>query len=265
MMGANLQSIRQEVVAVKAIVIFLISTTLLAGFVAVANAKTLFADDFEAGRIGEDWVEVTEGAARWKIANERGDKFLQQAAEPGGGVTILSVDGIASLNDYKEIWVSVRIRVEKGAEDLGPMVGMLIKLDVPKGNWFFTVRALSGEAGFARPGLEAGFKWHSMTRYKDWKVRNWHRVKIALIDEPPAWPILFAKIWPDGTDEPKDWTTQVSVISHLEHDGVGLGTHNTPAFFDDFVVADNEADLDTLAVNPTEKLSITWGRIKSQR
>ena len=223
--------------------IFLLSTF------TVANAEMLFADDFEGG-LSKDWVIANHnGDGKWKVSSEDGNKFLQKT---GGAWTIISVDGIASLADHKEIWATARIRCDSGPKDEGTEVGLLINPEVPQGNWYFTVRAQSGQAGFD----ELAVSWHSLTPYEEWEVGEWHLIKIAIINET-----FYGKVWPDGKDEPQDWIASIKLTSHLDEDGVGAGTDTIEVSFDDFIVADSEDSL-VMSVSSKDNLPITWGKIK---
>ena len=233
----------------KTIMIFPITFILVLSTFAVANAEMLFADDFEGG-LSKDWVIANHnGVGEWKVAKEGGNQFLQKT---GGAWTIISVDGVASPKDHKEIWATARIRCDGATKDEGTEVGLLINPEVAQGNWYFTVRAQSGQAGFD----ELAVSWHSLTPYKEWEIGKWHRIKIAIIDET-----FFGKVWPDGKDEPKDWIAEVKLTSHLDEDGVGAGTDTIEVSFDDFIVAESEDSL-VMAVSSKEKLPITWGKIK---
>ena len=233
----------------KTIMTLSITFILLLGTFTVADAEMLFADDFEGG-LSKDWVVANQnGNGEWKVSDEGGNKFLQKT---GSAWTIISVDGVASLADHKEIWATARIRCDSTPANEGTELGLLINPEVPQGNWYFTVRAQSGEAGFD----EMGVAWHNLTPYNEWEVGEWHRVKVAIIDET-----FHGKIWPDGTDEPQDWIASIELTSHLEEDGVGAGTDTIEVSFDDFIVADSEDSL-VMPVNPKENLPSMWSKIK---
>ena len=131
------------------------------------NAKTLFADDFEGG-LSDKWVIANQdGEGEWKVTNEKGNKFLQKTGETW---SIISVDGIASLKDHKKIWATARIRADSQDANEGVEVGPLIKPNVAKGDWYYTIRAQSGETGFDQLGIS----WHALKPYKDWEVGERH-------------------------------------------------------------------------------------------
>jgi hypothetical protein len=149
--------------------IFLITFILVLCTFAIANAEMLFADDFESG-LSKAWVTANQGGAgEWKVAKEGGNQFLQKT---GSAWTIISVDGVASLKDHKEIWAVVRIRCDAATANEAPEVGLLINPNNPAGNWYFAVRAQSGEAGFD----ELAVSWHALVPYASWKVGTWHQV-----------------------------------------------------------------------------------------
>ena len=212
-------------------------------------SETLFSDDFEAG-LQDIWVFSERGGeGDWNVIEENGNNVLQKT---GSSWTIISVDGVGGVEGGKEVWATARIRCDVAAANEGTEVGLLIDPANSKGNWYFTVRAQSGETGFD----ELAVAWHDLVPYPDWSVGDWHRVKIAVIGD-----ILYGKVWLDGGDEPEDWISQTQLTTHLDQDGVGFATDTNEISFDDLIVANSEDDL-ILAVDPKAKLSVTWGRIK---
>lgn len=233
----------------KNLTLFLTVMMLTFAFLAMTNADTLFSDDFEAG-LGDMWVFSDKGGqGDWNVVKEGGNHILQKT---GSGWMIISVDNVGGVNEGKEVWARVRIRCDVASADEGAEVGLLVNPVNATGNWYFTVRAMSGQAGFD----ELGVVWHNMVPYPDWSVGEWHQMKLAVIDN-----IFYGKIWLDGDNEPADWTSQTTLTSHLDQDGVGFGTDTNEVSFDDLVVADSEDSL-ILAVDPKEKLSVTWGMVK---
>ncbi len=233
----------------KNLTLFLAIMMLTSAVLTMANADTIFSDDFEAG-LGDMWVFSDKGGqGDWNVVEEDGNHILQKT---GSSWTIISVDGVAGVDGGKEIWAKARIRCDVATADEGAEVGLLINPTNSTGNWYFTVRATSGQAGFD----EMGVAWHELAPYPDWSVGEWHQMKLAVIGDT-----FYGKVWPDGDDEPEDWTRQTTMTSHLDQDGVGFGTDTNEVSFDDLIVADGEDSL-ILAVDPKEKLSVAWGMLK---
>ena len=216
----------------------------------VANAETLFSDDFQAG-LGKEWIFSERGGAdAWKVVEDKGgNKILQKT---GSSWTIISVDGVASLDGGKEIWATAKIRCDVATADEGTELGVLIDPAVSNGNWYFAVRAMSGQAGFD----ELAVAWHDLVPYDSWSVGDWHYAKVAVIGD-----IFYGKVWLDGDFEPADWITKTTLTSHLDQDGVGFAVDTNEVSFDDLVVSDDEAGL-VLSVDVAGKLPLTWGNIK---
>ena len=234
----------------KNLTLFLDIMIFTSAVLTMVNADTLFSDDFEAG-LGDMWVFSDDlgGAGDWNVVEEDGNNILQKT---GDGWMIISVDGVGGVDGGKEVWARVRMRCDEAAADEGAEFGLLINPANAIGNWYFTVRATSGQASFD----ELGIAWHNPVPYPDWSVGDWHQVKIAVIGDT-----FYGKVWPDGDDEPEDWVSQTTLTSHLDQDGVGFGTDTNEISFDDLIVADAEDSLIS-AVDPGEKLSVAWGMVK---
>jgi len=229
--------------------ILLIALALVLCVASSANSETLFSEDFEDG-LSDLWVFSERGGqGDWNVVEQGGNHILQKT---GTSWTIIRVDGVGGVDGGKEVWATARIRCDIATADEGTEIGLLIDPATSNGNWYFTVRAQSSQAGFD----ELAVGWHDMVPYPDWSVGDWYRIKVAVIDS-----ILYGKIWVDGGDEPADWTSQTLLTTHLDQDGVGFASDTNELSFDDLIVADVEADL-AAAVDPQAKLSVTWGKVK---
>ncbi len=233
--------------------LFMVSLILLL-IIAISNileAKVLFSDNFEAG-LSKDWIFSERGGQdAWKVVVEKNNKILQKT---GNAWTIISVDGVGGLKDYKELWAIAKIRCDVATADEGAELGLLINPAQSNGNWYFALRAISGQAGFD----ELAVAWHDLVPYPSWKINVWHYVKIAVIDKT-----YYGKAWLEGEAEPKEWLTKTQLTTHLQEDGVGFAIDTNEASFDDLIVADSEAGLVASAVMTKGKLSTTWGNIKN--
>lgn len=215
----------------------------------ISIAEMLFSDDFEGG-LKNIWIFSERGGKdAWNVAKDGNNSVLKKT---GNSWTIISVDGVAGVKSGKEVWATARIRCDVAAADEGTELGLLIDPANSTGNWYFTVRAITGQAGFD----ELGVAWHELIPYADWKVGVWFKVKVAVIGD-----IFYGKLWPDGQKEPADWTNKTTMTSHLDQDGVGFATDTNEVSFDDLIVGDSEDSL-VLSVDPKEKLSVVWGKIK---
>jgi hypothetical protein len=73
---------------------------------------------------------------------------------------------------------------------------------------------------------------------------------------------IYGKMWPEGDQEPDEWSTEAALASHMDEDGVGLTSYSCITYFDDIIVAAAEDSL-VMAVSPRKKLTVTWGVLKS--
>ncbi|MDQ1317493.1 MAG: hypothetical protein QG588_1145 [Candidatus Poribacteria bacterium] len=235
----------------KNLIVLGMTLVFIVGFSTILEAKVLFSDNFESG-LSNRWIFSERGGNDvWKVVTESGNHILQKT---GSLWTIISVDGVGSPKDYKELWAIARIRCDVATADEGTELGLLINPDTSNGNWYFALRGISGQAGFD----ELAVAWHDLVPYKSWKVKAWHYSKVAVIDKT-----LYGKAWLEGEDEPADWLTKTTLTNHLEEDGVGFAVDTNEVSFDDLIVADSEAGLVPSAVESKYKLSTTWGRIKN--
>ena len=76
-----------------------------------ANAKPLFVDDFEAG-LSDGWIiGHLDGQSEWEVVKLDGNSVLK-VDSTGGGWTGATVDGIASMGDYNELWAVCRFMAQ---------------------------------------------------------------------------------------------------------------------------------------------------------
>jgi hypothetical protein len=235
----------------KNLIVLGMTLVLIVGVSLTANAKVLFSDNFEAG-LSKSWVFSERGGNdAWKVVAESGNHILQKT---GNAWTIISVDGVGGTKDYKELWAIARIRCDVATADEGTELGLLINPAQSNGNWYFALRGISGQAGFD----ELAVAWHDLVPYPSWKVKVWHYSKVAVIDGT-----FYGKAWLEGKDEPADWLTKTTLTTHQQEDGVGFAVDTNEVSYDDLIVADSETGLVPSAVEPGDKLSTTWGKIKN--
>ena len=234
--------------AVNSLTIILL---LFAGF-SIAFADTLFSDDFEGG-LKDYWVVTDiDGEGKWEVVVEAGNSMLKVDALSGAW-TGATVDSIASLKEYGQLWATCRFKAE---QDIGSCseLGLLSNPDELKGNWYLATCEGGKEIGID----ECGIAWHGRVPY-EWKLDQWYNVKIMVSSKDET---LYGKMWAEGEAEPEDWLTQEILTSRLDEDGVGLMSYNAITYFDDVIVATSEESLVTTSVDMTGKLSMTWGKIK---
>jgi len=217
----------------------------------IANAKPLFMDDFEAG-LSDDWViNHLDGQSQWEVVDLDGNSVLK-VDSTGGGWTGASVDAVAGLGTYDELWATCKFMA---AQDIGSCteLGLLTNPDELNGNWYLATCEGGAEIGID----ECSIVWHNRVPYP-WELDLWYNIKIMVSKDG----VMSGKMWLVDDDEPEDWNTQETLATHLDEDGVGLMSYNCISYFDDVIVAPAE-DLLAMAVLPGEKLAITWGMVKS--
>ena len=217
----------------------------------VANAKTLFFDDFEGGTKGK-WVFADlDGKGKWETATFDGRGVFK--VDSNGAWTGATVDGVASLKDYDELWATCKFRAEQEIGSCNEL-GLLTNPEALSGNWYLSTCEGGSEVGID----ECGVAWHSRVAYK-WELDEWYNMKIMIAKDDT----MYGKMWPEGEDEPAKWLTQEKLTSHLDEDGVGLMSYQCVTYFDDVVVASDEQSLTPKSVLPKGKLAVSWGQIKS--
>lgn len=219
----------------------------------ITTASPLFWDDFEGGLHGDYIIANAGGEGKWEAVVVDGNGVYKGTA-PEGCTTYATVDGVASMKEYDEIWATVKFKSENAAGSSDAELGVLSNPDNPfEGNWYFATETGSSEVGID----ESWIAWHNRVPYPDWKFGQWYTMKIALIDG-----ILHGKIWVVGKEEPADWITSAKLTSHLDEDGIGLSTYQETTYYDDLIVASSENSL-AMAVSSREKLATTWAKIKA--
>jgi len=104
---------------------------------------------------------------------------------------------------------------------------------------------------------ECAVAWHVRVPFS-WELDQWYYIKTMVSGDGT----MSGKMWLEGDDEPGDWNTEETLTSHLEEDGVGLGSYNCISYFDDVIVAASEASL-VSPVAPEEKLTSYRGAVKT--
>ena len=218
----------------------------------VANAETLFVDDFEGGTKGK-WVFADlEGKGKWGAAKFEGRGVFK--VDSIGAWTGATVAGVASLKDHDELWATCKFKCE---QDIGSCneLGLLTNPKELRGNWYLATCEGGGEVGID----ECGVAWHGRVPYK-WELDKWYNMKIMVSKDKT----MYGKMWPEGGDEPSKWLTQETLTSRLDEDGVGLMSYHCITYFDDVIVASSEESLVPKAVSPKGKLAVSWCKIKSR-
>lgn len=231
----------------------LIILLLLVSFTfSVANAETLFVDDFEGGTKGKWVFGDLEGKGKWEAAKFEGRGVFKVTSI--GAWTGATVDGVASLKNYDELWATCKFRAE---QDIGSCneLGLLTNPGNLTGNWYLSTAEGGNEVGID----ECAVAWHGRVAYK-WELNKWYNSKIMVSKDKT----MYGKMWPEGENEPSKWLTQEKLTSHFDEDGVGLMSYHCITYFDDVIVASSEESLVPKAVSSKSKLAISWGKIKSR-
>jgi len=228
----------------------LVLSLFMMAFCGSAIAGTLFVDDFEVK--AKKWVfSDIEGKGIWEVTKFEGKGVFKVTSI--GAWTGATVDGVASLKDHDEIWAICKFKAE---QDIGSCneLGLLANPQVLIGNWYLSTCEGGNEIGID----EAGIKWHGRIPYK-WELDKWYNMKIMVSKDET----MYGKMWLEGDAEPKEWLTQEKLTSHLDEDGVGLISYHCITYFDDVIVATSEEALTPIMVSRKEKLTISWGKLKS--
>ena len=221
-------------------------------FSGFATAKMLFFDDFEDKAKG-DWVfSDLEGKGVWEVTKLDGKGVFKVTST--NAWTGATVDGVASLKDYDEIWATCKLRAEQGIQSCNEL-GLLTNPDVLTGNWYLSTCEGGSEIGID----EAGVAWHGKIPFV-WELDKWYNIKIMVSKDGN----IYGKMWAEGDKEPNKWLTESKLTSHLDEDGVGFISYHDITYFDDVIVATSEETLLPMAVSPDNKLAICWGKVKSK-
>jgi len=192
-----------------------------------------------------------EGKGKWEAAKVEGRGVFK--VDSTGAWTGATVDGVASLGDYDELWAICKFRVEQNIGSCSEL-GLLTNPETLSGNWYLATCEGGSEVGID----ECGVAWHGRVAYK-WELDQWYNMKIMVSKDT-----MYGKMWPEGENEPSKWLTQETLTSHLDEDGIGLMSYHCTTYFDDVIVASDEKSLVPKAMSQKGKLAISWCKIKSR-
>ena len=222
----------------------------LAGFSGISIAETLFYDDFEDGKIDAAW-EFIHGD--WV---EENGVLSQLDADAG-------IDPVAKAiiqdKDYLgELTIQAKVRVDKWSGSDPARGGVALRTDVSNGHGFnLLFRAPSGQLWF----LDDFVVWGNSVPF-DWEEGEWYYFQMY-IDEKDE---MSGKTWADGTAEPEDYMLdQEGWIGRSPDGPPGLNGGNTGSAmsFDEVEVWDAQGPTPKAVFMSSEKLTVTWGSLKS--
>ncbi len=244
---------------------FIILTLVLIGVFLlnpVAHSKILFFDDFDDGKIDAKY-EFKDHPGKWE---EKGGVITQTQESPGDHTYLVMNGG------FKEPHTGlVMIRVDDwGNGDLA-RCGMGFRLDPGNGSGYaFLIHNTLQNMEFLNDHL-AWKQNDTVPPFGEIEIGKWYWMKAEISDDG-----FNGKIWEDGEKEPKKWLLESKLDFgnvRPESGQVGLnggsstGAAKTVVSFDNWAICDNldECTPDViLAVEPTGKLSTTWGAIKKR-
>ncbi|HIE25711.1 TPA: hypothetical protein EYP66_00310 [Candidatus Poribacteria bacterium] len=224
---------------------------LLANMIMPAGTKTIFEDDFSGGKLDKNWVLVP-GAGKIELTKDKPPEYgpdVMNIDSPSGNtlafvkeIDVKFTDGIIEI-----LWIDTRL-----PEDVdGPLVARAQSMD---------------EAGFNQSYLiewdtDTGLHLDILggTGVQDPKGSmsegDWVWLKFWLEGNE-----LKIKGWKAGEAEPKKWTLEWEDSAKTYESGaVGLRAWSGGAHVAFFRVTDLEGPS---AVEPQDKVSVTWGKIK---
>lgn len=225
-----------------------------------AAGKVLFVDTFSRDTLDPAWA-LAEG-------KEGGEWIIKDGVLSQIGLTppprpfehkLVLVD-----KEYpRELTIQAKVRVDQAEPGNHLLGGIAVRVneDIGQGwcflfhNDFNTVQFLDDQVVW---GNESNFEW---------ELEEWYWMQLHINEEDE----LFAKIWEVGKEEPeeqlehKGWSGREGPpgLDGGGRDEQGLATLS----FDDVIVVEGgpPIDLGVLAVDQNDKLTATWGAIKSAR
>lgn len=231
------------------IFILLIAVSVL--FASTIRAKTLFEDDF------------SKGTDKWELFPGQGEITIEKGSPPEYGPNVLLVSSpsgntLAFVKDFTFtdgiidlLWRDKEIAEGEVADrdTDGPLMARMQALDFNSGCLLEFDKGdglhfdILGGAGVLPPrGPETEGKW------------NWLRWRLE-------GNLLQAKFWEPGQEEPEDWVIEAEDASYKEG-FVGLRTWSGTAEVAYYRVSD--LDGPSLSVEPQEKTTTIWARIKTE-
>jgi len=245
---------RSFVVTLIMVCLFLLHT--------IVQSKVLFYDDFDDGKIDNKY-EFKDHPGKWV---EKGGVITQTNPTPGDH-TYLVMAG-----DFEEPHTSlVQIRVEEWSDGDRARCGLGVRLDPNDASGYaFLIHHFLTNMEFLNDHL-AWKQNDTPPPFDEVKTEKWYWMKAEISDKK-----FTGKIWPDGEKEPKKWLLE----SKLDFGGlrpasgqVGLNggsSSGAPAktvvSFDNWAICEKASECDPdaiLAVEATNRLSTTWGKIKT--
>jgi hypothetical protein len=221
----------------------------------VAEAETLFEDDFSAGM--DNWEIIGPGETDIKTDNSApagyGSKVLFMTEAGTGSDLMAFAKGVTVTDGFYEIlWKDVGLPEDTDGplwfrgqdEQSGPNTGngYLVELDTDTGLHIGVINSGTEGPTFTSPGAEMSSG--------DW---TWIKVRFE-------GPDIKVKIWFADEDEPDSWNLEAEDESFTEG-AVGLrcwsGTSHTA-----YVRVSDLGGPSPKAVDPQSKIAATWGKIK---
>ena len=238
--------------------------SILLAFSPSIMAETLFFDDFEDGKVGEEYKfsgkdfpqSMIQGKPVWE---EKEGVFSQTSTDQGDPCHAVIAD-----KEYPEVLtIQAKVRIDKWADGDGARGGVALRVEIPAGEGY---NLLFHNTKSTLQFLHDRISWgKSMTFNFD--VGKWYWFQLH-IDKDGT---LHGKVWADGEPEPKDWMLEQNVqelgapIREKGYPALNGGVGGRPGevtiSFDEVEVWD-EGGPSPRSASPGGKLPVCWGRIK---
>ena len=226
----------------------------------LAEALTLFFDDFEDGKISNaldftgnnpDFVEE--------------DGALKQQKQLVGDVCYV----VITDKEYpKVLTIKAKMRLDEWETGAYARSGVGVRIDKETGQGLAFLFS-DHRVGKPRTGvafLDDHVAWGPLEAY-DWEIQTWYWIQLNIDDKGE----LHAKIWPDGKAEPNNWLWEIANFGVARTEGYpglnassGDGGGVSLPSFDQVEVWDKDGSTYVEPVAPEGKLGQTWGSIKSR-
>ena len=87
---------------------------------------------------------------------------------------------------------------------------------------------------------------------------TWYRLKLMVLPQSDGSVHAFAKVWPDGTDEPLEWISSYDIESGGSFGAVGLYAYKNASFYDDLALYDLTGVAPDVAIEVIDPAEQGW-------
>ncbi|MBC8233834.1 hypothetical protein H8E77_30160 [bacterium] len=227
----------------------------------IAYGKVLWKDDFEDGKIDGKY-EMMNHPGKWVEE----DGVIKQTDPAPGDHTYLIIPG-----DFPEPHTGVvMIRIDDWADHDLSRAGIGFRLDPGDGSGYaFLIHNTLNNMEFLNDHL-AWKQNDTPPPFDEVEIGKWYWMKAEVSDKE-----IKGKIWPEEEKEPTKWLLESAFdFGGLRgpsgraglNGGSNAGAGKTLVSFDNFVICEKTDECKPelfMAVETTDKLSTTWGKLKN--